>query len=249
MGLAKSFLNFGGGLFSHIFLQNRKKKSGAKNLDRKSSDKKNPSASEEQLTIPVHLAVIMDGNGRWAQKKHLPRSAGHRAGAENLKELCRNCGYYGVRFSGDIGNLPDDIQAVCKRAEQNSINRKRMDLIIAMNYGGRREITHACQKITRAVLNGDMMLEEISETALSENMYLPDVPDPDLVIRPSGEQRTSNFLVWEAAYAEFWVSETLWPDFGFDDLTEAFSAYSKRDRRFGGLTKSTVMCDNNSEPA
>ncbi len=282
MGLDKNISNFGGGLFSRIFLPDGKK----------NSKKNNPSDSEEQLKIPVHLAVIMDGNGRWAQNRHLPRSAGHRAGTENLKELCRNCGHYGVRyvtvyafstenwsrpedeihtlmelfveffdrydpelekegirvrFSGDIASLPENIQAVCKKAEQNSINRKRMDLIIAMNYGGRREITAACQKIARAVLDGDMKIDEISESTLSSNMYLPDVPDPDLIIRPSGEQRTSNFLVWESAYAEFWVSETLWPDFGFDDLTNAFYAFSKRDRRFGGLTKSAVVCDNNSE--
>ena len=237
---------------------------------------------ETDLKIPLHLGVIMDGNGRWAEERHLPRSAGHRAGAENLKELCRNCGYYGVRyltvyafstenwsrpedevhalmelfvefferydpelekegirvrFSGEISGLPQDIQDVCERAEKNSMHRKRMDLIIAMNYGGRREITQACREISQKVLDGVLSPGDISETTLAEHMYLPDVPDPDLIIRPSGEMRLSNFLVWEAAYAELWVSDTLWPDFGFDELTEAFSAFSSRDRRFGGLTK------------
>jgi len=239
--------------------------------------------SEADLKIPVHLGVIMDGNGRWAQERHLPRSAGHRAGAENLKELCRNCGYYGVRyltvyafstenwsrpddevhalmelfvefferydpelekegirvrFSGDIGNLPADIQAVCARAEKNSIHRKRMDLIIAMNYGGRREIMQACRAISKEVAEGRLLPENITETTITEHMYIPDVPDPDLIIRPSGEQRLSNFLVWEGAYAEFWVSDILWPDFGFKELTDAFAAFSSRDRRFGGLSKS-----------
>lgn len=247
----------------------------------KQPPQKSPDEADEQLKIPVHLAVIMDGNGRWAQKRHLPRSAGHRAGTENLKEICRNCGYYGVRyltvyafstenwsrpqdevhalmelfveffekydpelekegirvrFSGDIENLPERIRAVCEKAEKNSRDRKRMDLIIAINYGGRREILQACQGIVREVLDGSLKPQDITEDALSKHMYVPDVPDPDLVIRPSGEQRMSNFLVWEAAYAEFLVCDTLWPDFGFDDLTDAFRAYSFRDRRFGGLS-------------
>lgn len=239
-------------------------------------------ASEQDLKIPVHLGVIMDGNGRWAQNRHLPRSAGHRAGAENLKEMCRICGYYGVRyltvyafstenwsrpedevhalmelfvefferydpelekegirvrFSGDIQNLPEEIRAVCDRAEKNSLHRTRMDLIIAMNYGGRREIMHACQKIAREVADGRLLPENITEETLSGHMYIPGIPDPDFIIRPSGEQRLSNFLVWESAYAEFWFSDTLWPDFGFDDLTQAFRDYTGRDRRFGGLSK------------
>ncbi|MEI8198710.1 MAG: isoprenyl transferase [Eubacteriales bacterium] len=272
MSLSRGNGKFLAGLFSNIPFRRRKELPSAAEADKQM----------EQLKIPVHLGVIMDGNGRWAQKRHLPRSAGHRAGAENLKELCRNCGYYGVRyltvyafstenwsrpddevhalmelfvefferydpelekegirvrFSGDIGSLPEEIRTVCAKAEKNSLNRNRMDLIIAMNYGGRREIMHACQSIAREVLDGRILPNDISETTISSHMYIPDIPDPDLVIRPSGEQRLSNFLVWEAAYAEFWVSDTLWPDFGFDDLTEAFREYTGRDRRFGGLSK------------
>jgi len=272
MGVTKDNGKFLAGLFSGSIFRKPKEIPAGSHQD----------SPEEGLKIPVHLGVIMDGNGRWAQKRHLPRSAGHRAGAENLKELCRYCGYYGVRyltvyafstenwsrpqdevhalmelfveffdrydpelekegirvrFSGDIENLPENIRTVCAKAEQNSISRKRMDLIIAINYGGRREIVHACRMIARDVLEGRMLPEDISEAALSGHMYIPDIPDPDLVIRPSGEQRMSNFLVWEAAYAEFWVSDTLWPDFGFEDLTEAFRAFSDRDRRFGGLSK------------
>jgi len=272
MSLSKGNGKFLDGLLSGIFSRRRKDLPPAAVTDEQT----------EQLKIPVHLGVIMDGNGRWAQNRHLPRSAGHRAGAENLKELCRNCGYYGVRyltvyafstenwsrpedevhalmelfvefferydpelekegirvrFSGDIESLPENIRAVCAKAEKNSMNRNRMDLIIAMNYGGRREIMHACQKIAREVLDGKILPEDISEDSLVGHMYIPEIPDPDLVIRPSGEQRMSNFLVWEAAYAELWFSNTLWPDFGFDDLTAAFREYTGRDRRFGGLSK------------
>lgn len=239
--------------------------------------------SGENLKIPQHVAVIMDGNGRWAEKRFLPRSAGHRAGAENLKVLCRNCGRYGVkyltvyafstenwsrpedevhglmelfvefferydpelaeegirvRFTGDISGLPEHIQAVCQRAEAQSMNRDRMQLIVAFNYGGRREILEACQKIARLVQGGELVPEDIKEDTIAEYLYLPDVPDPDLIIRPGGEIRLSNFLVWEAAYAEFWATDVLWPDFGLEELTAAFTAFTLRDRRFGGLSKS-----------
>ena len=234
------------------------------------------------LKVPVSLGVIMDGNGRWAKKRLLPRSAGHRAGAENLKELCRNCGNYGVkyltvyafstenwsrpqgevdqlmklfveffdrydpelaeegirvRFTGDIEHLPENIQKVCREGEERSKDRPKMQLIVAFNYGGRREIVHSMQSIAKDIKEGRLQPEDITEDTISSNMYLPDVPDPELIIRPSGEMRLSNFLLWESAYSEFWVSDTLWPDFGYDDLTQAFRDYAKRDRRFGGLSK------------
>lgn len=243
---------------------------------------KKSSEVDEQLKIPVSLGVIMDGNGRWAKKRMLPRSAGHRAGAENLKELCRNCGNYGVkyltvyafstenwsrpddevntlmdlfvefwekydpeleqegirvRFTGDIDALPERIKEVCRKGEERSKNRQKMQLIVAFNYGGRREIVHSCKNIARLVKEGKLDIDDINEDTISGNLYLPDVPDPDLIIRPSGEQRLSNFLLWESAYSELWVSDCLWPDFGFEELTEAFRAYTNRDRRFGGLSK------------
>lgn len=250
----------------------------------KISEEKSSSAIEENsLKIPVHLAVIMDGNGRWAKKRRLPRSAGHRAGAENLKALCRNCGHFGiryltvyafstenwsrpesevsalmdlfveffnrydpelekegirVRFSGDIPSLPQRIRDVCKEAEARSSHRKRMDLIIAMNYGGRKEIVDACRKIASLVEERKVFSGDIDESMISKHLYLPDVPDPDLIIRPSGEQRLSNFLIWEAAYAEMWFSDTLWPDFDMDELRDALTAFTRRDRRFGGLNDS-----------
>ncbi|MBR4557433.1 MAG: isoprenyl transferase [Clostridiales bacterium] len=234
------------------------------------------------LKVPVSLGVIMDGNGRWATQRHLPRSAGHRAGAENLKELCRNCGRYGVkyltvyafstenwarpqaeveqlmklfvefvdrydpelkeedirmRFTGDIPALPEKVREVIKIEEERSKDRKKMQLIIAFNYGGRREIVNSCQKIAEQIKAGTLEPSDITEQMISDNLYLPEVPDPELIIRPSGELRISNFLLWECAYSEFWISDVLWPDFGYEELTQAFRDYALRDRRFGGLSK------------
>ncbi len=234
------------------------------------------------LKVPVSLGVIMDGNGRWATQRHLPRSAGHKVGAENLKELCRNCVRYGVkyltvyafstenwarpqpevdflmklfvelfdkydaelaeegirvRFTGDDSELPPKVREVCKTAEERSKDRPNMQLIVALNYGGRREILSSCRKIAEKVKDGSLDPSDITEQMISDNLYLPDVPDPELIIRPSGEMRLSNFLLWESAYSEFWVSDTLWPDFGYEDLTQAFRDFAGRDRRFGGLSK------------
>ncbi len=234
------------------------------------------------LKVPVSLGVIMDGNGRWATKRHLPRSAGHRAGAENLKELCRNCGRYGVkyltvyafstenwsrpqdeveklmklfvefvdrydpelkeegvrmRFTGDLDALPEKVKEVIRIEEERSKDRQKMQLIIAFNYGGRREIVNSCQMIAEQVKAGVLEPSDITEQMISDNLYLPDVPDPELIIRPSGELRISNFLLWECAYSEFWISDVLWPDFGYEELTQAFRDFALRDRRFGGLSK------------
>ena len=234
------------------------------------------------LKVPVSLGVIMDGNGRWAKKRHLPRSAGHKVGAENLKELCRNCVRYGVkyltvyafstenwsrpksevdqlmklfvelfdkydpelaeegirvRFTGDDTELPQKVREVCRTAEERSKDRPNMQLIVALNYGGRREILSSCRKIAEQVRDGSIDPSDITEKMISDNLYLPDVPDPELIIRPSGEMRLSNFLLWESAYSEFWVSDTLWPDFGYEELTQAFRDFAQRDRRFGGLSK------------
>ena len=111
-----------------------------------------------------------------------------------------------------------------------------MQLIIAFNYGGRREIVNSCQKIAEKVKSGELDPSDITEQMISDNLYLPDVPDPELIIRPSGELRISNFLLWECAYSEFWISDVLWPDFGYEELTQAFRDYALRDRRFGGLS-------------
>ena len=154
----------------------------------------------------------------------------HKYDAELEKEGIR------VRFSGDIDAMPEDVRELCKIEEARSANRDKLQLIIALNYGGRREIVSAAQAIAKKVAAGEISPDDITEDMISGNLYLPDVPDPDLIIRPSGELRISNFLLWECAYSEFWVSETLWPDFGYDELTRAFRDYAGRDRRFGGLS-------------
>lgn len=232
------------------------------------------------LKIPVHLAVIMDGNGRWARRRGLPRQAGHRAGAENLKRLCRLCGRHGVkfvtvyafstenwsrpadevealmnlfveffrrydpelaeegirvRFTGDIASLPENVRRIAREAEAGSIHRDRMQLIIALNYGGRREIIDACRRLAEQVRDGVIKPEEIDERHFSNQLYLPDVPDPDLLIRPSGEMRLSNFLLYESAYSELYFDDVLWPDFDETSFLRAMKAYTERDRRFGGI--------------
>ncbi len=229
---------------------------------------------------PVHLAVIMDGNGRWAKQRGLPRQAGHRAGAENLKSLCRLCGRQGikyltvyafstenwsrpesevtalmnlfveffqrydpelaeegirVRFIGDIAALPANVRRTVAEAESKSLERDRMQLIVALNYGGRREIVDACRQLAQEVKAGSLKPEDINEARFAGALYLPDVPDPDLLIRPSGEKRLSNFLLYEAAYTEFHYDNVLWPDFDEASFQRAMQAYAERDRRFGGL--------------
>ncbi|HAL74481.1 MAG TPA: isoprenyl transferase [Clostridiales bacterium] len=238
---------------------------------------------ETGLKIPVHLAVIMDGNGRWATKRGLPRSAGHRAGAENLENVCRMCCRYGIqyltvyafstenwsrpadevntlmdlfvefirtfdvklakegirlRFTGDIAALPADMQEIVRQTELKSRERQNLQLIIAINYGGRRELTQACQKLAREVRDGLREPGSIDENAVHNALYLPDVPDPDLLIRPSGELRLSNFLTWQSAYSELWFSDVLWPDFADEHMLLALQAYTARDRRFGGIRSS-----------
>ncbi len=237
-------------------------------------------AGPDKLDVPEHLAVIMDGNGRWAKQRNLPRQAGHRAGAENLKNLCRMCGRRGIkyltvyafstenwsrpddevhalmelfveffhrydrelaqegirlRFSGDLKALPDNIQKIMADAEAESASRNKMQLIVAINYGGRRELVQAFQKLAHDLRSGSLDPEKIDEQDIKRCLYLPDVPDPDLIIRPSGEQRLSNFLLWQSAYAEFWFSDVMWPDFDESNLIQALTAYTDRDRRFGGI--------------
>jgi undecaprenyl diphosphate synthase len=234
----------------------------------------------DKLKIPLHLAVIMDGNGRWARQNGLPRSAGHRAGAENLQNLCRICGRLGigyltvyafstenwqrpqdevealmelfveffhrydqelakegirVRFCGERQGLPPRVLEIMDQAEADKAGRDKMQLIIAFNYGSRRELATACRQLAREAAAGRLDPEMIDETAVAGALYLPDVPDPDLVIRPSGEQRLSNFLLWQSAYAEFYYDDVLWPDFDQEHLLRALAAFTERRRRFGGI--------------
>lgn len=235
---------------------------------------------ESQQGILDHLAVIMDGNGRWAQKRGLARSAGHRYGAEKLYDLCVMCierrikyvtvyafstenwrrpadeveqlmdlfVYFfhkykkemekeGIRMrvSGVKDGLSQRILDTITEAESVSKDRTTLQLILAFNYGGRREVVDSSKKIVAAVQSGELSLDDLDEEVFQNYLYLPDVPDPDLVIRPSGEQRMSNFLLWQSAYSELYFAKVLWPDFSAEILDQALADYTERDRRFGAL--------------
>ncbi len=225
--------------------------------------------------VPEHIAIIMDGNGRWAKKRGLPRNAGHAAGSKTFKDIARYCNKIGVKhltvyafstenwkrppeevegimnilrdylkdsknyikenimlkFIGDRDVLPQDIKELMLTAEKDSENATGLCCHLAINYGGRDEIVHAVRK---AVADG-IKAEDITEQTLSERMYTFDYPDPELVIRPSGELRLSNYLIWQSAYSEFWFSDVLWPDFKPKDLDCAIDEYNRRNRRFGGI--------------
>lgn len=229
--------------------------------------------------MPHHIAIIMDGNGRWAKKRALPRSAGHSAGSKNFKDIARYCNKIGleyltvyafstenwkrpadevenimnilrdylkdaknfkdenikVKFIGNIAALPDDIKDLIADAEENSKDATGLHLNIALNYGGRDELVFAFKDLVERVLKGDMSVEDITEESISNALYTKGQPDPDFIIRPSGEYRLSNYLIWQSAYAEFWFSDVLWPDFKPKHLEQAIDDYSRRNRRFGGV--------------
>ena len=233
-----------------------------------------------QRVLPRHLGIIMDGNGRWAKKRGLPRMAGHTVGAANFKTITRYCASIGieyltvyafstenwkrppeevsalmklfrqyleealrdfldenikVRFIGDTSVFPQELQTLIRETEEVSKNRTGMVLNIAMNYGGRSEIARAARLLAEKVQRGEISPEEITEQAISDSLYTAGQPDPDLIIRPSGEQRTSNFLLWQSAYAEYIICDILWPDFKPQDLEDALDEFSRRQRRFGGV--------------
>ncbi|WP_294849698.1 polyprenyl diphosphate synthase [uncultured Eubacterium sp.] len=222
--------------------------------------------------LPEHIGIIMDGNGRWAKKRGLPRTAGHKQGAETFRTISKECGRLGIkhatfyafstenwkrpkeevdaimrlfkqylleakeditaadnnklRFIGLKDGIPDDILTLMEEAEEDTKNNTGCDIALAVNYGGREEIVNAVNKL---IADGKT---EITEADISQNIYT--VPDCDLIIRPSGEQRLSNFLLWQAAYSEFWYSDVMWPDFSVQDLYKALSDFENRNRRFGG---------------
>lgn len=233
----------------------------------------------ESRVLPRHIAIIMDGNGRWAKKRSLPRSAGHAAGSKNFKTIARYCNKIGleyltvyafstenwkrpkeevdgimnilrdylrdsknfkdenikVKFIGDLTALDDDIIELIKESEEGSENATGLKLNIALNYGGRDELVHAVKKIVAKQEKGEISIEDINENLISDNLYTGGMPDPDIIIRPSGEYRLSNYLIWQAAYSEYWFSDVLWPDFTPKDLEKAIDDYNKRHRRFGGV--------------
>lgn len=237
------------------------------------------SRQPEASTLPRHIGIIMDGNGRWAKKHHLPRSAGHAAGSKNFKSIARFANKIGleymtvyafstenwkrpkeevdnilnilrdylkdaknfkdenikVQFIGDLSPLSADIVDLIKDAEENSAAATGLHLNIALNYGGRDEIVHAVKKIGEKIAHGTVSVDMITEDMISQNLYTKGQPDPDFIIRPSGEYRISNFLIWQSSYAEFWYSNVLWPDFKPKHLLQAIEDFNKRNRRFGGI--------------
>ena len=234
----------------------------------------------DKNNLPYHIGIIMDGNGRWAKKRGMPRSFGHKQGAKTFDEIIDFVGNLGIKvvtvyaFStenwsrpkeevdsimelladylenglkklagkdtkvkviGDIGSMSEDIKKGVKNIEEKTEDGKSMTVQIALNYGGRLEIAEAAKKAALMAVSGKICPDEINSDLLSSLMYSPDIPDPDLIIRPSGEYRLSNFLLWESAYSEFWFSDILWPDFKGEDLLRAVYDYQQRSRRFGGV--------------
>jgi len=230
--------------------------------------------------IPEHLAIIMDGNGRWAQQRRLPRIRGHEAGAESVRAITRECARLGVKqltlyaFSSEnwkrprteiaflmrlyrkhliqerkeimdnnirftnIGRtdaLPKYIQKELAKTTEMSAANSGMTLCLAINYGARAEIVEAARRFAQEVSDGARKPDELDEASFSQYLYQPDMPDPDLLIRTSGEMRISNFLLWQLSYSEIWVTPVCWPDFREKHLHEAVAAYNERIRKFGGL--------------
>ena len=241
--------------------------------------KKKREVSDENLIIPRHIGVIMDGNGRWAKRRGLPKSAGHKAGADVLKKIAEYCDELGmeaitayafstenwsrpqkevdflmnlmyeylrdapnllagkkakIRVVGRTDQLSDKIQEEIVKTEEMTKNNTGIWLNLAVNYGGREEITSAARSIAEDVKAGTLDPSMVDEKLVADRMYTSFVPDPDVIIRPSGELRLSNFMLWQAAYSEFWYSDVFWPDFKTDDIDRMIRDFNKRDRRFGG---------------
>lgn len=232
----------------------------------------------KQELLPRHVAVIMDGNGRWAKRQGLPRIVGHKAGVNALKDLLHCCKDWGIKaltayafstenwkrpqeeveflmtlfqrvlrqelremveenvqiqFVGDLSALPKALQMEISRSMAETKDNRSIRLTIATNYGGRQEILQACVVIAQKVKEGLLKPEEISEEVFESHLYTAGIGDPDLLIRTSGEMRLSNFLLWQMAYGEIYISDALWPDFNRSEFHRALSAYQQRERRFG----------------
>ncbi len=235
---------------------------------------------ENTIAPPRHIAIIMDGNGRWAKNRGLPRTAGHKAGAESFRTIANYCRTLGVeyltvyafstenwkrsaeevagimtllerylkealadmeknyvcfRFFGDLSRLSPKLRALCEDAQARSADYHEVQVNFCLNYGGRDEIVRAARKFAQDVAAGKVDPQALTEDAFSDYLDSVGVPDPELVIRPSGEKRTSNFLPWQTAYSEFVFMNVLWPDFGPADLDAAIEEYHRRNRRFGGV--------------
>ena len=234
----------------------------------------------ENRGVPRHIAIILDGNGRWAKKRMLPRNAGHAAGSKNVEKICAAAWDMGIEYVtmyafstenwsrpkeevdalmkllhsylkdclktskknnmqvkviGDISRLDKDLQERIIELEEVSSKNTGLHFQVALNYGSRDEMTRGITAIAKEVKEGKLLPEDIDEKVISEHLDTNGIPDPDLMIRTSGEQRLSNYLLWQLAYAEFYFTDVLWPDFGKKDLQKAVEFYQSRDRRFGGV--------------
>ena len=243
---------------------------------------KKPQATGENMPVPRHIAVIMDGNGRWAKKRGLPRKAGHKVGAETFRTIAPYCKDIGVQYFtvyafstenwkrpqdevdalmnlfrtylreaaetmvargvavrvlGDLSVLPEDIRRQIDEvhALADTLGENAATASLCINYGGRDEIKNAVRALAKQVQDGTLKPEDITEDSISQNLYTAHMPDPDLIIRPSGEIRTSNFLLWQSAYSEYYFTDVLWPDFSTQDMDAAIADFNRRSRRFGGV--------------
>jgi undecaprenyl diphosphate synthase len=235
----------------------------------------------ESNGIPLHVAIIMDGNGRWAKAKGLPRAAGHAQGAEAVRRTVKAASDLGIqyltlygfslenwkrpakeiadlmgllrlylrkeiselyregvriRFIGDRSMLAADIVSLIEMSEQTTRANTKLDLVIALSYGSRQEISAAVRQLVEDVAAGEISADAIDENAVEGRLYTADMPDPDLIVRTSGEQRISNFLLWQSAYAEFVFTDVLWPDFSREKLEDSIEEFSRRERRYGATT-------------
>ena len=211
---------------------------------------------QAKANVPAHVAIIMDGNGRWAKQRHLPRVEGHRQGAESVRAIVRVAGEAGVKYLarylkneigelnrnnvrleviGQIYRLPEFVQEQLEKTKAALAKNNGLTLILALSYGGRTEIVEAVRDIAAKAKEGRLEPEEINEQVIAQHLYTRNFPDPDLLIRTSGEMRVSNFLLWQISYAELVVTPTFWPDFRKPQFLEALEEYARRHRRFGGL--------------
>ena len=242
--------------------------------------KENKAGQVDLNNLPCHVAVIMDGNGRWAQKRGLPRSAGHKAGAETFRKLGTYCKHLGIdyltvyafstenwkrpkdevdgimrlleqylhecidtmekdgnrlRFLGDLSVLTSELRELIDETNEISSRIEGFQANVCLNYGGRDEILHAARAFARDCAAGKRDADALTEEGFSHYLYSDGLPDPDLLIRPGGEKRISNYLLWQCAYSEFYFCDTLWPDFTEREFDKALIAYQQRERRFGGL--------------
>ncbi len=230
--------------------------------------------------MPVHIAIIMDGNGRWAKKRKLPRVAGHRAGVKTVDKIVEEATRLGIKvltlytfstenwsrpqeevstlmdllyknliskldkltrngtrltMSGDLSKFPDKLKKQLNETMEKTAGNDRLILNLALGYSGRGELINACRSLAEKVKTGELRSEDIDEDAISSHLYTAGLPDPDLMIRTSGECRLSNFLLWQCSYSEFYFTPVLWPDFSGGDLSEAIYEYQSRERRYGGV--------------